>query len=119
MNLLRKLFGQAGSDGPTAIDAVAAKMRLDSADPPFVLDVREDHEFRAGHIAGAMLLPLGQLSARLDDLPRDREILVACRSGSRSGRAARLLHSAGFHAVNLSDGMIGWQMKGYPVGKGN
>jgi len=118
MDLLRKLFGQSASDGPTAVNAVEAKMRLDSNDPPFLLDVREVHEFRAGHIAGAMLLPLGQLSARLDDLPRDREILVACRSGNRSGRATQLLRNAGFKAVNLSGGMIGWQMKGYPVGKG-
>lgn len=119
MDLLRKLFGQSESDGPTAVNASEAKTRLDSADPPFLLDVREAHEYRAGHIAGAKLVPLGELNGRLDDLPRDREILVACRSGSRSGRATRMLRSAGYNAVNLSGGMIGWQFKGYPVAKGN
>lgn len=118
MNLLNKLFKGSAPGGAAAINADEAITRINSANPPYLLDVREVHEFRTGHIPGAFLLPLGELSARLKELPRDREILVICRSGNRSGMATRQLHSAGYNAVNLSGGMIGWQRQGYPVTKG-
>jgi rhodanese-related sulfurtransferase len=58
------------------------------------------------------------LATRLGDLPTDREILVVCRSGNRSGRAAKQLAKAGLNAVNVRGGMISWQQAGYPVRKG-
>ena len=127
MSFLNKLFGASDTTPakatpvarpPTAINAVEARARLNSATPPFLLDVREPYEYAEGHIGGARLLPLGELGRRLNELPRDREILVICRSGNRSGAATRQLVQAGYHAVNLSGGMIGWQRAGFPSRRG-
>lgn len=119
MSLFNKLFGGASATNPAALNAIDARAGIDSANPPFLLDVREPQEYREGHISGARLIPLGELGKRLGELPRDREILVICRSGNRSGAATRQLLSAGFRAVNLSGGMIGWQRAGYPIRRGN
>lgn len=81
--------------------------RLDSN--PFILDVREVAEYQDGHIPGSHLIPLGTLGARLQDLPRDQEIIVVCRSGNRSGMASRQLIGAGFKAVNMTGGMMSWR----------
>lgn len=114
MNLLKSLFN-AG----TAVTGVTeAKAQIDSNNPPFILDVRQPEEFHAGHIAGAALIPLTEINRRISELPKDREILCVCRSGSRSGVAAQQLIDAGFKAVNLRGGMIAWQSAGYPVKKG-
>jgi rhodanese-related sulfurtransferase len=80
------------------------------------LDVREPEEFAAGHVAGARLLPLGRLPTGLADLPRDRTIVVVCRSGRRSGEAVRTMQRAGFDdARNLAGGMLAWREAGLPV----
>ena len=119
MSFLNKLFGAgAPTAKPTAINAAEARARIDSPAPPFLLDVREPDEYAEGHIDGARLLPLGELGRRLNELPQDREILVICRSGNRSGAATRQLVQAGYRAVNLSGGMIGWQRAGFPLRRG-
>ena len=82
------------------------------------LDVREPDEYAAGHVSGARLIPLGVLSRHLAELPRDRDIVVVCRSGRRSGEAVRALQQAGFDkAVNLAGGMLAWRAAGMPVGE--
>ena len=78
----------------------------DSADKGFLLDVREPVELAVEQAPGAVNIPLGQLRARLSELPRDREILVICRSGQRAYYATRLLLQHGFKARNLSGGML-------------
>lgn len=83
-----------------------------------LLDVREPHEFdgELGHLPGAVLLPLGALRARLAGLPKDRPLVMVCRSGGRSAQAALILESAGFAEVaNLEGGMIRWRALGLPV----
>ena len=75
----------------------------------FLLDVRFPCEFSAGHVPGAVLIPLYELERRMDELPRDREILVICRTGHRSAEAVELLRAGGFRAVNVADGMVGWR----------
>jgi rhodanese-related sulfurtransferase len=81
-----------------------------------LLDVREPGEWNAGHAPGALLIPLGQLSSRLEELPRGREIVVACRSGNRSGVAVGLLRRAGFSRVhNMAGGMVAWSRADLPV----
>ncbi len=87
-------------------------------DAALVLDVREPHEFNGelGHIRDARLIPMGELRAHLDDLPRDRPIVVVCRSGGRSAQASLILEQAGFSQVaNLDGGMIRWRSLGLPV----
>ena len=89
-----------------------------SADLPggiFLLDVREDDEWAAGHAPDAVHLRLSELAARGNEIPRDREVYVICRSGARSGYAAHALTGAGWNAVNVADGMTGWAVAGRPM----
>ncbi len=78
----------------------------DSVGDGFVLDVREKPELAVEHVPGAVNIPLGELRARLDELPRDREIHVVCRSGQRAYTATRLLLQNGFDARVVSGGML-------------
>jgi hydroxyacylglutathione hydrolase len=81
-----------------------------------VLDVRERGEWEAGHIAGAMNVPLGHLTERVTELERDRPLVLHCQSGGRSSVAASVLQAHGFsNVVNLTDGFSGWQRRGLPV----
>ena len=74
-----------------------------------LVDVRTPEEFAAGHIAGAVNIPLGQLDDRMDELgPRDAPLVLYCRSGNRSGQAARVLASAGFTGVHDLGAMSRW-----------
>ncbi len=116
MNLLAQLFG---SSSVPSVDPAQAQSRLDQKPRPFLLDVRQPDEYRAGHIAGAALIPLRELAVRMKDLPRDREIICVCRSGNRSHSATNQLRAAGFNAVNLQGGMINWSRHGLPVKKGS
>ncbi|NOR56364.1 MAG: hypothetical protein GQ531_09160 [Sulfurovum sp.] len=72
----------------------------------FILDVREPFELAVENIPDAVNIPLGQLRARLDELPKDREINVFCRSGQRSYYATRILLQNGFNVKNITGGMI-------------
>jgi len=83
-----------------------------------VLDVREPMEFNdeLGHIAGAVLIPLGQLKARFSELDRKKPVVAVCRSGARSARATQMLEQNGFTKVaNLSGGMLRWRAQGLSV----
>jgi phage shock protein E len=100
------------------LDPATAQAKLAEKTKPFLLDVRQPDEYREAHIAGAALIPLGELGHRVHELPRDREIICVCHSGNRSGAATRHLITAGFKASNLSGGMIGWSRAGLPVKKG-
>lgn len=71
----------------------------------FVLDVREPDEFEEGHIEGAVLIPLGSLQRRVSEVPKDRQVVVVCAVGGRSGRATHYLRNHGYEAVNLHGGM--------------
>jgi NADPH-dependent 2,4-dienoyl-CoA reductase/sulfur reductase-like enzyme/rhodanese-related sulfurtransferase len=95
--------------GMVAADVLRGDMPLshwDSADKAFLLDVREPAELAVEQAPGALNVPLGQLRARLGELPRDREILVICRSGQRAYSATRVLLQNGFKARDLSGGML-------------
>ncbi|MEB3100749.1 rhodanese-like domain-containing protein [Ferviditalea candida] len=85
------------------------KSKLFSPDDFVLLDVREISEFREGHIEGSKLIPLGILPHRLDELDRDKEIVVVCRSGNRSKQACDILKEHGFQQVySLTGGLSGW-----------
>lgn len=114
MSFLDKLFGPP----VPSIEATAAQARLNEKPRPLVLDVREPAEYAAGHIAGSTLIPLHQLASRMSELPKDREIICLCASGSRSSSTARRLMSNGYIALNLSGGMSSWIHAGLPVKKG-
>jgi rhodanese-related sulfurtransferase len=80
-----------------------------------VLDVREDDEWVHGHIEGATHIPMGDVPSRLDDVPEADVLYVTCRSGGRSARVAAWLNQNGFDAVNVADGMGGWEAAGKPM----
>src|SRR4051794_22627766 len=73
-----------------------------------VLDVREDDEWEAGHIAGSVHIPLVQLANRLGEVPRTGQTLVVCRVGIRSAQATAYLVRQGVDAVNLAGGLAAW-----------
>ncbi|MGC9347092.1 MAG: rhodanese-like domain-containing protein [Anaerolineae bacterium] len=83
-----------------------------------VVDVREDWEYAAGHIAEAQLIPLGTLKDRLEEIPADRPVVLVCRSGNRSGQAFRFLRQQGFENVhNMTGGMLAWEAAGLEMEK--
>ncbi len=83
-----------------------------------IIDVREDSEFKAGHIPGALWIPLGELPQRLDEIPTDGPVVTVCRSGNRSAQALRLLQNQGFeNAHNMLGGMNAWSAAGYEIEK--
>jgi rhodanese-related sulfurtransferase len=77
-----------------------------------LLDVREQDEWDAGHIEGAQHIPLGELGARLAEVPKEQVVVAVCRSGSRSDRAAKGLRLGGFQAENLDGGVTAWSRAG-------
>ncbi|MEX2466168.1 MAG: molybdopterin-synthase adenylyltransferase MoeB [Gemmatimonadota bacterium] len=115
-------MGGAASEGDPAVAADGAsrvgvissnalRERLDGDEAPFLLDVREDWEWSVGNLGdrGARLVPLGELEGRLAEIPRDRPVVVYCKSGQRSERAARFLLERGFpDVVNLEGGLVAW-----------
>jgi rhodanese-related sulfurtransferase len=70
-----------------------------------VLDVREDYEWEAGHIEGALHIPMNDLPERVEELDPDEDVYVICRSGGRSFRVAQWLVGNGYSAMNVSGGM--------------
>jgi rhodanese-related sulfurtransferase len=98
-----------------SVNEVSANEAYELLDGDAVLiDVREESEWDAGHAPMAALIPLAQVPDRLDDLPKDRLIICACRSGGRSLRAASFLADNGFDVVNLSGGMMAWFAEDLP-----
>lgn len=99
------------------ISVSEAKTRVDSEEY-FILDVRTEEEYDAGHIADSVLIPHTELSTRLDEVPKDISILVYCRSGQRSAIASQELVDNGYSEVyNMEGGIVEWQNAGYPVQK--
>jgi adenylyltransferase/sulfurtransferase len=95
-------------NGIPQITVKELKVRRDSGDDFFLLDVREPYEYQIAQIGGT-LIPQNDVPNRLAEIPRDREIIVQCRSGARSQRIAELLQQAGYTSVaNLAGGILAW-----------
>jgi rhodanese-related sulfurtransferase len=90
------------------ISPQALRTRLSASDAPLVLDVREDWERDIVRLPGTRDIPMGQITTRLAELPREREIVVLCRSGGRSLQVAQYLGLQGFRAANLTGGILAW-----------
>lgn len=91
------------------VDARAAKDLIASTPGLVIVDVREPSEYEAGHIPGSSLIPLGDLPERLGELDPQKPVLLVCRSGNRSAKAAKVLVQHGYKQVyNLTGGMINW-----------
>jgi rhodanese-related sulfurtransferase len=80
-----------------------------------ILDVREPVEWQHGRIDGAMHVPMGEIPARLAELPQDTQLLVVCKVGGRSAQVTAWLQQQGYDAVNLSGGMLEWVASGRAI----
>jgi rhodanese-related sulfurtransferase len=81
----------------------------------FLLDVREDHEWQAGHAPDAVHIPMSALAARTAEIPADRTIVCVCHVGARSAIVADALNRGGWTAVNMAGGMEAWGTAGLPI----
>lgn len=102
------------------MDQIPSVNVTDLTDDALVVDVREPDEWAAGHAPGALHIPLGEVPARLEELPEtDGPLPVICRSGNRSLRAAQWLAQQGFDVANVEGGMRAWGSADKPmVGEG-
>ncbi len=97
------------ASGGDAITPTRLKQRIDAGEDLFVLDVRNPNEFAIARIPGTVLVPLPDLPARLAEVPRDREVVVHCKSGMRSAKAIEFLKGQGYtRLVNLTGGILAW-----------
>lgn len=86
----------------------------------YLVDVRTKEEYSQVHLGGAALIPVDEIKNRLTEIPKDKPVIVYCKSGARSMQAANILVSNGFKAVyNMTGGIEEWQKEGYPVVKDN
>ncbi|WP_139000306.1 rhodanese-like domain-containing protein [Rhodococcus zopfii] len=83
-----------------------------------VLDVREDYEYAEAHVPRATWIPLGELPARLAEVPQGEIVYVICASGNRSKHGARIAEAAGREAVSVAGGTSAWLRAGHPVERG-
>lgn len=80
-----------------------------------LVDVRAEHEWEVGRIAGATHLPLAELAERAGEIDKDRPVVLYCRGGNRSTMATQALADAGYDAAKLSEGIVGWAEEGLPL----
>jgi sulfur-carrier protein adenylyltransferase/sulfurtransferase len=102
----------SASNSETETDVKELKRKIDAKEDFFLLDVREPNEFQIGRIPGSTLIPLGEVPQRVNEIPRDKEIIVHCKMGGRSARAASFLREQGYANVkNLKGGILDWSDK--------
>ena len=109
-----------GKDKEVSSDVEAKDIETLSKNKEFLLDVREEYEYQAGHVKGAINLPLREILSQKDSLPKDRDIYVYCRTAHRSADAVNFLKSLGFDKVhNIEGGFIDISFNEYHKDKGN
>lgn len=112
--MFQRLFGK--STVPS-VSAPEAWTRLSTKGTDAVLiDVREPSEYKSGHARGAKNIPLSQIQKRVNEFPRDREVLLICQSGHRSMQAANFLQQQGLEkVVNVTGGTSVWRIHNLPM----
>jgi rhodanese-related sulfurtransferase len=109
LGLMIPALPSRAADAVKTVTSVEVRQRIEQKSPFFLLDVRNQEEYDAGHIEGATLIPLPVLPTRLAEVPKDKKIVVYCRSGRRSGQAAELLQAQGYMDVfSLAGGFNDW-----------
>ncbi len=108
------------SSGSSTTDKLALEVSVDQAyemyqSGAFVVDVRTPAEWDEYHAPNTTLIPLDELQARLNEMPKDKEIVVVCRSGNRSQQGRDILLAAGYNATSMTGGLKEWYAKGYPI----
>ena len=92
-----------------------ADLEQAQADGAVIVDVREPNEYQAGHVAGAISIPLGVVPVRTHELPRNQPVFLVCQGGGRSFQAAETLDRAGYEARSVAGGTGAWLSAGKPV----
>jgi len=112
-------MGQGGLLHPEIEDYTPQRAQDEVTQGALLIDVRERSEWDAGHMPGALFIPMGDIPQRIAELPRDRRIIFSCRSGNRSGQIKDyLIDEHGYCDVhNLLGGILAWQLAGLPVVK--
>jgi rhodanese-related sulfurtransferase len=102
---------------PPEVSVEEAVARRDAG--AFLLDVRRLEEWNEYHVPGSTLIPLDELADRVDELPKDQEIVIVCRTGNRSAQGRDILRNAGFAQVtSMAGGLTQWRAAGYPIVSG-
>jgi rhodanese-related sulfurtransferase len=101
------------SSEPREVDRDEARKLI--ADGAQLVDVRADHEWEVGRISGAKHVPLAELSERVGEIDKERPVVLYCRGGNRSTMATEALTEAGYDAMKLSEGIVGWADEGLPL----
>ena len=107
--------GGSGSSGLAREVSTDEAYQMYQQTGTFVLDVRTQEEWNEYHAPNTTLIPLDQLPNRLSEVPKDKEILVVCRSGNRSQQGRDILLAAGYNATSMTGGLKEWYAKGYPI----
>ncbi|MEO7262815.1 MAG: rhodanese-like domain-containing protein [Jatrophihabitantaceae bacterium] len=102
---------------PHSTPEISATEAVDllAGDGALLLDVREQHEWDAGHAPQARHLAMSELAGQISEIPTDVTVICVCHSGGRSAAVTQALNRASFNAVNLSGGMAAWEAAGLPV----
>lgn len=123
IGLIIFLIASLGGEQASNTGTLPASVSVDEAyemyqEGTFVLDVRTQEEWNEFHAPNTTLIPLDELAARVNELPKDQPILVVCRSGNRSQTGRDILLQAGFDATSMIGGLNEWRSKGYTVVSG-
>jgi hydroxyacylglutathione hydrolase len=115
--LLAAAVALAGDPAPAPVTADEVHQRQQQKDASlYVIDVRAPEEYAAGHVPGAVNIPHDQVASRLAEVPKDKDVVLYCRSGRRSALAGEVLAGNGYTRLQLMQGdMPGWTAKGWPV----
>jgi rhodanese-related sulfurtransferase len=97
---------------PREVSRAEAREMLDRGAQ--LVDVRADHEWETGHLPGAVHIPLAELPRHLEEIDKDRPVILYCRGGNRSSMATTALAEAGYDAAKLAEGAVGWEEEGLP-----
>ncbi len=113
------LFNQGSASSLPAEISVDEAYKLYGQPDVVFVDVREPSEWNEYHAPNTTLIPLGELQSRVNELPKDKKIVVVCRSGNRSQQGRDILKAAGFTSVtSMAGGLKTWQASGYPTVSG-
>ncbi|PKM57052.1 MAG: sulfurtransferase [Firmicutes bacterium HGW-Firmicutes-3] len=102
MNLLKKSYQNISSD---EVNKIVKDKDVQ------IIDVREQYEFAAGHIETAKLIPLSTIPSRINEIDKNKKVIVVCASGARSTSASKYLGKEGYDTYNMVGGMMGWRYK--------
>jgi rhodanese-related sulfurtransferase len=112
------LAGAATASGGVADYSEIMKLMSSERGSLYLLDVRTPGEFSQGHIPGSVLIPMNQIQGRVNQIPRDKKVVVICATGARSGAVTRFLAGQGFPWVkNYAQGIVDWSRRGLPLNR--